>query len=157
MHTYYKHSATYDVQYVELHGGRENISIQCVFASGSQAGGCHVEIRNSSTEKITSFSMNITRSGSPLSDSAEQTVTGFAPGSYEVLIFDWERDGSLSSTPSYVGHVNVTAFDLEVDTSTTSAPPTTTTSRIVTIATKLIDNSHLYTLEIVTTAIILWC
>ena len=102
--------------------------------------------------------MNITRSGSPLSHTAEQTVTGLTPGSYKVLIFDWERDGSLSSTPSHVGHVNVTAFDLEVDTSTTSAPPTTTTtSRIVAIATKSIDNSHLYTLEIVTTATILWC
>ena len=142
MHTYYKHSATYDVQYVKLHGGRENISIQCVFASGSQAGGCHVEIRNSSTEKITSFSMNMTRSGNPLSHTAEQTVTGLAPGSYEAFIFDWERDGSLSSTPSYVGHVNVTAFDLEVDTSTTSAPPTTR-SRIVTIATKSITYIHL--------------
>ena len=101
--------------------------------------------------------MNITRSGSPLSNSAEQAVTGLTLGSYEVLIFDWERDGSLSSTPSHVGHVNVTAFDLEVDTSTTSAPPTTTTSRIVAIATKSIDNSYLYKLEIVTTATILWC
>ena len=141
-------SATYDVQDAKLHPGRENISIQCVFASGSQARGCLVEIRNSSIE------VNITRNGSPLSDTAEQTVAGLKPGSYEVLIFDWERDGSLSSTPSYTGHVNVTALD--VDTSTISAPPTTT-SRIVTIATKSIDNSHLYTLEIVTTATILWC
>ena len=96
---------------------------------------CGLEIRNSSTEKITSFSMNMMRSGNPLSHTAEQTVTRLTPGSYEVLIFDWERDGSLSSTPSYVGHVNVTAFDHEVDTSTTSAPPTTR-SRIVAIATK---------------------
>ena len=138
-----------------LDGGGENISINCVFASGSQARGCYVEIRNSSTEKITSFSMNMTRSGNPLSHTAEQTVTGLTLGSYEVFIFDWERDGSLSSTPSYVSHVNVTAFDLEVDTSTTSAPPTTTTSRIVAIATKSIDNSYLYKLEIVTTATIL--
>ena len=135
LHHTLTHSATYDVQDVEVHGGSENISIQCVFASGSQARGFHVEIRNSSTEKITSFSMNMTRSGNPLSRTAEQTVTGLTLGSYKVLIFDWERNGSLSSTPSYVGHVNVTAFDLEVDTSTTSAPPTTT-SRIVSIATK---------------------
>ena len=74
-----------------------------MFASGSQARGCHVEIRNSSIQ------MNIMRSGSPLSHTAEQTVTGLTPGSYEVFIFDWERDGSLSSTPSYVGHVNVTS------------------------------------------------
>ena len=76
--------------------------------------------------------MNITRSGSPLSNIAEQTVIGFAPGSYEVIIFDWERDGSLSSTPTYVGHVNVTELKLDVSTSTTSAPP----GRIVAIATK---------------------
>ena len=78
--------------------------------------------------------MNISRSGNPLSNTAGQTVTGLIPGSHEVLIFDWERNGSLSSTPSYVGRVNVTALD--VDTSATSAPPTTTTGRIVGIATK---------------------
>ena len=43
-----------------------------------------------------------------LSHTAEQTVTGLAPGSYKVFIFDWERDGSFASTPSYVGHINVT-------------------------------------------------
>ena len=107
-HTF-KHSATYDVQNVELHVGRGNISIQCVFASGSQARGCFVKIRNSSIDKITSSSVNITRSGSSQSQVAEQTVTQLTPGSYEVLIFDWERDGSLASTPSYVGNVTITA------------------------------------------------
>ena len=43
-----------------------------------------------------------------LSHTAEQTVTGLAPGSYKVFIFDWERDGLFASTPSYVGHINVT-------------------------------------------------
>ena len=100
------------------------MSIQCVFASGSQARGCQVEIGNYSIQ------MNITRSGRPLSQIAEQTVTGLTLGRYEVFIFDWERDGSVASTPSYVGHVNVTA-----DTSTTSVPPTTT-GRIVSIATR---------------------
>ena len=123
LHHTLTHSATYDVQDVEMHGGRGNISIQCEFASGSQASGCQVEIRNLSIQR------NISRSGNSLS--AEQTVTGLPPGNYEVLIFDWERDGSLSSTSSYVGHVIVTAFD----TSTTSAPPTTT-GRIVATATK---------------------
>ena len=130
LHHTLTHSATYDVQDAELHGGRENISIQCVFVPESQARGCHVEIRNSSIE------VNITKSGDPQSHTAEQTVTALTPGSYEVFIFDWERDGSLSSTPSYMGHVNVTALDHEVDTSTTSAPPTTTTGRIVALATK---------------------
>ena len=58
------------------------------------------------------------RSGSPLSQIAEQTVTGLTPGSYEVFIFDWERDDSLSSTPSYVGHVTVTPLEPAVFTST---------------------------------------
>ena len=120
------HSATYDVQDVELHGGRENISIQCVFASGSQARGCHVEIQNSSIQ------MNIMRSSSPQSQIAEQTVTGLTTGSYEVFIFDWERDGSVASTPSYVGnatvtpsyvgHVNVTEPEPDL---LSSVPPTT--------------------------------
>ena len=61
------------MQDVELQGGIENISIQCVFASGSQARGFHVEIENSFIQ------MNITRSGRPLSHIAKQTVTGLAP------------------------------------------------------------------------------
>ena len=76
-----------------------------------------MEIRNSSIQR------NITRSGSPLLQIAEQTVTGLPPGNYELLIFDWERDGSVSSTPSYVGHVNVTEPNI-----LTSVTPATTTS-----------------------------
>ena len=78
-----------------------------------------MEIGNSSIQ------MNVTRSGSPLSNTAEQTVTGLTPGSYEVVIFDWESDGSLSPTPSYVGHVNVS----ETAVFPTSVPPTETTGR----------------------------
>ena len=106
------------MQDVELHGRGGNIFIQCVFASGSQARGCRVEIRSSSIQ------INITRSGSPLSHTAEQIVTGLAPGSYEVFIFDWERDGLFASTPSYVGHVSLS----EHATVTTSFPKTTTGS-----------------------------
>ena len=79
-----------------------------------------MEIRTSSTDKVTSSSINITRSGNPLSHTTEQTVTGLIPGSYEMLVFDWEKDGSVASTPSYVGHANISkpvAFN-------TSAPPT---------------------------------
>ena len=74
-----------------------------------------MEIRNSSIQ------MNITRSGSPLSHTAEQTVIGLTPGSYEVRVFDWEGDGSLSSIPSYVGHVNVTEPEPDL---LSSVPPT---------------------------------
>ena len=72
-----------------------------------------MEIRNSSIQR------NITRSGSPLSRIAEQTVTGLTLGRYDVFIFDWERDGSVASTPSYVGHVNVTGPEPDL------LPPTT--------------------------------
>ena len=120
------------MQNAELRAGRGNMSIQCVFASGSQARGCHVEIRNSSIYKITSPSMNITRSGDPQSHIAEQTVTGLAPGSYEVFIFDWESNDSVPSTPSYVGHVFVTDT---ATVSTASATPTTKGRRIYQIVT----------------------
>ena len=96
-----------------------------------------MKIRNSSIYKIVSPSMNITRSGDPQSHIAEQTMTGLAPGSYEVLIFDWESNDSVPSTPSYVGHVIVT------DTATVSTASATLTTKgrriyqIVTIVTIL--------------------
>ena len=73
-----------------------------------------MEIRNSSIQR------NITRSGSPLSNTAEQTVYGLTPGSYEVLIFDWERDGTFASTPSHMSLVNVTEPDSIISTTTTA-------------------------------------
>ena len=79
-----------------------------------------MEIRYSSIDKITTFLMNVSRSGNPLPHTAEQTVTGLAPGSYEVFISDLERDGSVASTPSYVGFANIS----EPVTVNTSATPT---------------------------------
>ena len=71
-------------------------------------------------DKISTFLMNVTRNGNPLSHTAEQTtVTGLTPGSYEVFVFDWERYGSVASTPSYVGHANIS----EPVTVNTSTPP----------------------------------
>ena len=102
-----------------------------------------MEIRNCSIQ------MNITRSGSPLSQIAEQTVTGLIPGTYKVFIFDWERDGSVASTPSYVGHVNVTGPEPAVF--TTSSPPTKTTGR------RIQQEPSRWTIEIATIATILWC
>ena len=116
-----EHSATFDVQDVKLHGGTRNISIRCVFASGSQARGCHVEIRNSSIQR------NIARRQS------EQTVAGLTPGSYEVFVFDWESDDTFPSTPSYVGHIIVTNHLTHVNISEVDNPTTSillTTGRL---------------------------
>ena len=81
--------------------------------------------------EITNISLNITenitRSGSPLSQIAEQTVAGLAPGSYKVLIFDWESNDSFAFKPSYENHVIVTDT---VTVGTTSATPTTKGRRI---------------------------
>ena len=76
--------------------------------------------------------MNITRSGDPQSHIAEQTMTGLAPGSYEVFIFDWESNDSVPSTPSYVGHAIVTDT---ATVSTVSATPITKGRRIYQIVT----------------------
>ena len=81
--------------------------------------------------------MNITRnitvlrSGSPLSHTAEETVNRLVSGSYEVFIFDLERDGVVTSTPSYEGNANVTGIltinICEVDNSSALPMPTTVT------------------------------
>ena len=90
-----------------------------------------MEIRNSSIQ------MNILRSGSPLSQIAKETVTDLTPGTYKVFIFDWERDGSVASTPSYVGNVNVTEPNfLTFVNSTTSTPSKGRRTMLVTITTK---------------------
>ena len=135
-----KHSATYDVQDVELCVEGRSIFIECMFASGSQAKGCHVEIRNSSVSDL-----NISRIGHPPSRTAKQDVTGLTLGSYKVFIFDWESDGSFASTPSYVSYANVTGIltinssALPMPTTVTEPDPSPTTGRrtmIVAIATK---------------------
>ena len=84
-----------------------------------------MKIRNSSTDKITISSINITRSGSQQSRTAEQTMTGLTQGKYEVLIFDWESNGSLASTPSYEGNIRVN----KPASVTTSVSPTKTPSK----------------------------
>ena len=120
-----KHSATYDVQDVEICGESGNIFIRCVFAFGSQAKGCQVVIRNA----LMNITKNITRSGSPLNRTVEEMLNRLVLGSYEVLIFDIEGDGLVASTPSYVGNATVTGIltinSSKVDSS--SAIPVTTT------------------------------
>ena len=152
-----KHLATYDVQDAEICGESGNIFIKCVFASGSQARGCHVEIRHGSMN----ITRNITvlRNDSSLSHTAEDTVNGLVSGSYEVFIFDLERDGVVTSTPSYVSYANVTGFltlnTSEVDNSSALPTPTTVTkpdpspttgrrTMIVATAVKQIDTRHLH-------------
>ena len=147
-----KHLATYDVQDAKICGERGSIFIKCVFASGSQARGCHVEIRHASMN----ITRNITvlRSGSPLSHTAEETVNRLVSGSYEVFIFDLERDGVVTSTPSYediatvTGILTINSSALPMPTTVTEPDPSPTTGRrttIVATAVKQIDTRHLYT------------
>ena len=120
--------ATYDVQDAKICGEGGNIFIKCVFASGSQAKGCHAEIGNASIPQ-SDFSTNIVRRGNPQSHTADKTVTGLTPGNYNVFIFDWERDGSVASRPSFVGNATVTGI-LIINTSevgNSSVPSMTTT------------------------------
>ena len=68
---------------------------------------------------------------------AEETVSGLAPGSYEVRIYDWESDDSVPYKPSYEDYVIVSD---NATVSTTSATPTTKgrpALQIVTIVTIL--------------------
>ena len=70
--------------------------------------------------KNTTIQINITRNGG---QSEEEIVTRLTPGSYDVLIFDWEEDGSITTTPSHqVHHIHVTG---QADASTLSSVPTT--------------------------------
>ena len=150
-----KHSATYDVQDVEICDERGNIFIRCVFAFGSQARGCQVVIRHA----LMNITRNITRSGNPLYHTVEETVNRLILGSYEVLIFDIERNGLVASTPSYVSNITVTGIltinPSEVDSSSAlpvtktvtepdSSPTTGRRTMIVTTATKQIHSRQLH-------------
>jgi len=119
------------VQDAVIHVGGENISIQCIFARGSYARGCHVKIGNTTIPIMKPSDANRT---------VNKTMTGLTPGSYEVLIFDWEEDGSIATTPSHLDHVHLTG---PADSSTPTSVSTTTGRRflrrtvpITTIATK---------------------
>ena len=72
----------------------------------------------------TAIQTNITRSGN---QTEEEIVTGLAPGSYKIQIFDWEEDGSIATTSSHQDHVQVTGM---VDSSTPTSVTTTAGRRV---------------------------
>lgn len=79
------------------------VTVECNFIPGSQSRGCHVKMYN--------FSMNITRN--PEHNSGQMKFQVDEVLLAEILVFDWEEDGSI-------GNVSV---PVEVMNSNTVEPP----------------------------------
>lgn len=80
---------TTDVQAAMAVITNSSVTVNCSFISGSQSRGCHVVVKNETT--------NISCSIERLDGSAfvlKEIVIDFAQ---EVLVFDWENDGSIGN------------------------------------------------------------
>ena len=65
------------------------VTVTCIFITGSQTRGCHVKLNNKN------LSMNIERTIGRNSVRKEFPIIEVLPE--EILVFDWERDGSIGS------------------------------------------------------------
>lgn len=82
-----------------------SISVECIFAEGSLALGCHLLIQDVAINQ--SVSRNATRSlldnadahgSSLLAPIAQYHESGLRSGQYIVLVFDLEEDGSVNAS-----------------------------------------------------------
>ena len=80
---------TTDVQTAMAVISNRSVTVNCSFISGSQSSGCHVVVRNSTTD----ISCNISRLDGSAFTSKEIRID-FAQ---EVLVYDWEKDESIGN------------------------------------------------------------
>ena len=73
----------------------DTIVVTCFFAEDSQAKGCRVN--NLSQEGNTMCSMTIDKGSGPQANGRFE----LPDGTYEILVYDIEADGSLSENPAY--------------------------------------------------------
>eukprot|EP00731_Ephydatia_muelleri_P011675 Em0006g569a len=115
--------STFEIQKMTASISDSGFLVSCVFASGSRAKGCLLLVIGTSSEQ---YSV-IRRYG--LTTSANQTLTGLAPGYYSLKSYDIYEDGNLSS----VAASEITGFQVPP----TGTPATPGYSDIDSIGTNL--------------------
>ena len=85
---------TTDVQMSSAILTSDSVKIRCYFIVGSQSKGCHVKLE---TRKGTITSFNLTRVAE--NNFVEGNFTVDAETLVNIIVFDWERDGSIGSIP----------------------------------------------------------
>ena len=117
--------ATFDVQEVDVRSGDRTIVVTCVFATGSQAQGCHIVIQLVSDgpphpPSMEAEALRVELANGELEREALTSFTGLEAGTYNVLIYDvgvngtFDLDIEIYLSPS-----------IETRTSTSASPGTT--------------------------------
>ena len=86
-----------------------DIGISCIFAKGSTARGCYILIFKE-TVVVSGTVATVANSAVEVApNSAEHLVTGLTTGTYNILVFDVESDGSFnpSQRPAFSAVANI--------------------------------------------------
>ena len=124
------YAATYDTQEVQLTVQNDSdISILCIFAKGSTPKGCYILVFNR-TVVVSGTVATAEKSPVEMSfNSAKYLVPNLTMGTYSILVFDVESDGSFnpSQRPAFSAVVNVTGKLATTETTGTNSQNTTHT------------------------------
>ena len=119
---------TTDIQSAEVIAttGKQG-SITCVFAEGTSAMGCVVEVSMGKDKELVWIPR---QDGSLLATGVIETeLPVFCNDEAVVLVYDWEEDGSMGSLPLSVNVTESTGSQDDCDTYITTAPTTSTTDK----------------------------
>lgn len=143
------HFSTFDVQDFDFSLYGETIHFTCVFAEGSQARGCNVQL----LEGFTVFEQNIPRRCDNINTSTCLTAAisfsfrenAILPKAYTVKVFDWESNSEINySNPVFAQTVdfsNCIAISSCTDEETTSINTIDTTKTVTTTPQTVVNST----------------
>ena len=128
--------ATFDVQEVDVRSGDRTIDVTCVFATGSQALGCLIQLVSDSPPHPPSMEAEALRgelANGELEREASTSFTDLEAGTYNVLIYDVGVNGTFDLNRSLYNELIEVNLSLIVEpvptiTSTSASPGMTCTS-----------------------------
>ena len=123
--------ATFDVQEVEVMSGHGTIYVTCVFATGSQAQGCRIELVTDGPPHLPSMEAEARRgelANGELEREASTSFTDLEAGTYNVLIFDIGVDGTFDLNNKSLHHELIEIFSPSIEPVQTHTSTSTVTS-----------------------------